>query len=129
MGWVALATERFEEVERFYGEALGFPLARDRGRPGGKGVVFDLGGGLRLEILDARTAKPPLALGPASDRCHLVVEVEDADAARRRLKLPTPEPVTTSWGARLFQVRDPDGVPVWFLQWLTPEGDPPHSPP
>ena len=25
---------------------------------------------------------------------------------------------TTSWGAKLFQLRDPDGVPVTFLEWV-----------
>jgi catechol 2,3-dioxygenase-like lactoylglutathione lyase family enzyme len=124
VSYVALATGRFAEVVRFYGETLGFPTLRAWDRPGARGAVLDLGGGLRLEILDATTAKPPLILQPrADDRCHLVIEVPDLDAARARLKLPTPEPVTASWGARLFSVRDPDGVAVWFLEWLASPGD------
>jgi uncharacterized glyoxalase superfamily protein PhnB len=31
--------------------------------------------------------------------------------------LSTPEPQHVSWGDLLFQVRDPDGVPLTFLQW------------
>jgi catechol 2,3-dioxygenase-like lactoylglutathione lyase family enzyme len=123
MSYVALATERFEEVARFWGETLALPVVEAWDRPNGRGRVFDLGGGLRLEVLDARTTRQPLFLGTPDDRCHVVVEVADLDAARTRLKLPTPEPVTTSWGARLFQLRDPDGVAVWFLQWL--EENPP----
>lgn len=118
MSYIALATERYEEMVRFYGETLGFAAARGWDRPGARGRVFDLGGGLRLEILDAVGQKRPLTLGPADDRCHIVVEVPDVDAARAALRIAAaPEPVTTSWGARLFQLRDPDGVSVWFLQW------------
>lgn len=118
MSYVALATERYEAMIRFYGVTLGFPVAAAWDRPGARGQVFDLGGGLRLEILDAIGQKLPLRLGPADDRCHVVVEVENVDAARARLPITTPEPVGTSWGARLFQLRDPDGTPVWFLEWL-----------
>lgn len=118
MSYVALATERYEAMIRFYGKTLGFPAATTWDRPGARGTVFDLGGGLRLEILDAIGQKPPLRLGPADDRCHVVVEVENVDAARARLPIATPEPVVTSWGARLFQLRDPDGTSVWFLEWL-----------
>jgi catechol 2,3-dioxygenase-like lactoylglutathione lyase family enzyme len=118
MSYVALATERFAEMARFYGEALGMPVVRAWDRPTSKGAVFDLGGGLRLEVLDAATATPPLTLRPVDGRCQLVIEVADLDAARRGLKLPTPEPVTASWGARLLRLHDPDGVAVWFLEWL-----------
>lgn len=118
MSWVALASERYDEAVRFYRTGLGFPLLRSWDRPGARGAVFDLGGGLKLELLDAAAQKRPLCLEPAGDRCHLVVEVADLDAARSRLAVPAPEPETTSWGARVFQLRDPDGVAVWFLQWL-----------
>jgi catechol 2,3-dioxygenase-like lactoylglutathione lyase family enzyme len=125
LSYVALATERYDEAVRFYGEILGFPVASAWDRPGARGCVFDLGGGLRLEILDAVGQKQPLRLGPADDRCHVVVEVEDLDATRARLPIVTPEPVATSWGARLFQLRDPDGVAVWFLQWSEAGRGPP----
>lgn len=118
MSYVALASERYEAMTHFYGETLGFPVAAAWDRPGARGTVFDLGGGLRLEILDAIGQKRALHLGPADDRCHVVVEVEDVEAARARLAIATPEPVITSWGARLFQLRDPDGTSVWFLEWL-----------
>jgi catechol 2,3-dioxygenase-like lactoylglutathione lyase family enzyme len=124
MSYLALATERYEAMTRFYGETLGFPVAAVWDRPGARGRVFDLGGGLRLEILDAVGQKRPLRLGPVDGRCHVVIEVEDVDAARARLPVPTPKPVVTSWGARLFQLRDPDGVAVWFLEWLQDRAGP-----
>jgi hypothetical protein len=52
----------------------------------------------------------------------VVVEVPDIDAARARLKIDSPAPTTVSWGAKLFQLRDPDGIPVTFLEWIHPKG-------
>jgi catechol 2,3-dioxygenase-like lactoylglutathione lyase family enzyme len=86
-------------------------------RPNGRGLVLELQG-LHLEILDATREKFPMRLEPPGDRFHVVLEVADVEQTRKSLKLVTPDPVTTSWGARLLKFRDPDGVRVWFLQWL-----------
>ncbi len=120
MSYVALTTDAFDAVTRFYGELLGFAVAAEWDRPGGRGKRFDLSGGLRLEILDNQRERSPLPLGTPGDRVHVVVEVEDIALARQRIAIATPPPETVSWGARLFQVRDPDGVPVTFLQWDAP---------
>ncbi len=124
MSYVALATDAFDEVAHFYGAVLGFPLAAEWDRPTGRGRRFDAGGGLRLEILDNRRERHPLSLGTPGDRLHVVVEVADIDATHKRLSLVAPAPADTSWGARLFQLRDPDGVAVTFLQWLAADGAP-----
>lgn len=116
MSYVALATDRFDEVVSFYGESLGLPVVDRWDRPDARGLRFDLGG-MRLEVLDNGRKRQPLRLGEASDRFHVVVEVDDIDLAWRRLQLEAPKPQTTSWGARVFELRDPDGVPVTFLQW------------
>src|SRR6266851_7359622 len=113
MSYVTLATDRFDEVAYFYGETLGFRVAAAWDRPRGRGRLFDLGG-MRLEVLDNQREPHPLGLGQVADRFHLVVEVADIDAAYARLPVPAPTPRTASWGARLFAVRDPDGVPVTF---------------
>lgn len=76
-----------------------------------------------MEILDNVRERKPLPLGAPEDRVHLVVEVDDIEAERVRLKLDAPQVQETSWGARLFQLRDPDGVPVTFLQWIRKEGE------
>lgn len=117
MSYVALATRRFDEVVRFYRDLLRFPELRSWERTGARGGLFDLGGGLRLEIMDAAAERQPPVLGPPDGRCQLVIEVADLEATRARLPIPTPEPAATSWGARLFRLEDPDGVAVWFLQW------------
>jgi catechol 2,3-dioxygenase-like lactoylglutathione lyase family enzyme len=117
---VALATRQFEAMAAFYGARLGFPVLRQWDRPNGRGCVFDLNG-LKLELLDADREKTALELGPAGDRVHLVIEVDDIDAACRNLPLDAMPPVTTSWGARMVRLRDPDGTPLCYLQWLEPE--------
>ena len=117
MSYVALATDAFDEVAHFYGALLGFPVVEAWDRAHGRGTRFDLGGGLRLEVLDNRRERRAMMLGTPGDRVHVVVEVPDIDAARQRIALDAPAPQDVSWGARLFQVRDPDGVAVTFLQW------------
>lgn len=117
MSYIALATDRFDEAVEFYGDALGFPIVARWDRPNGRGLRFDLGG-MRLEVLDNRREQRPLELGGAANRIHVVVEVDDVDVARAQIHAVAPEPETVSWGARLFQLRDPDGIPVTFLQWL-----------
>jgi len=118
MSYVALATDSFEKVARFYGDDLRFPVLAEWDRPRGRGRRFDLGEGLKLEILDNTREPRPLELHRPGDRTHIVIEVPDIHLARSGLTLSTPEPQHVSWGALLFQVRDPDGVPITFLQWL-----------
>lgn len=117
MSYVALATDQFDAVVAFYGDRLGFPVVDHWDRPNGRGMRFDLGG-MRLEILDNSRQGSPLVLGQPADRFHVVIEVDDIDATWHKLDIETPEPQSTSWGARLFQLRDPDGVPVTFLEWI-----------
>lgn len=117
MSYLTLATTRFEEMVEFYGSTLGFPTVRSWDRETARGRVFDLDG-LRLEILDASRECRAMVLPPSGDRLHLVVEVADVEAVHRRLGLPGTKPVETSWGSRMFPVRDPEGVPVWFVQWI-----------
>jgi catechol 2,3-dioxygenase-like lactoylglutathione lyase family enzyme len=121
MSYVALATERFDEVVTFYGEQLGFPVVDKWDRPNARGLRFELGG-MRLEILDNQRERRPLSLGAPADRVHLVVEVEDIDKTHEGIAIEAPLPKGTSWGARLFQLRDPDGVPITFLQWIKTNG-------
>ena len=65
----------------------------------------------------------PLTLGEPADRFHVVVEVEDIEDARHRIKIEAPPSQAVSWGAHLFQVRDPDGIPITFLQWAKTGGE------
>ena len=117
MSYVAFATNAFDAVTKFYGQDLGFPVVEEWDRPTGRGRRFDLLG-LRLDILDNARERRPLKLEEPADRVHLVVEVSDLDAACDTFRIGAPPPQAVSWGARLFEVRDPDGVAVTFLEWL-----------
>jgi catechol 2,3-dioxygenase-like lactoylglutathione lyase family enzyme len=121
MSYVALATNRFDEVSNFYGELLGFPIVDQWDRTNARGVRFDTGG-MRLEIMDNEREQRRLELGEAADRFHIVVEVDNIDEARERIKVDVSSTQDTSWGARTFLIRDPDSVPVTFLQWTKTEG-------
>ncbi|MFC8719985.1 VOC family protein [Kitasatospora sp. NPDC057198] len=56
----------------------------------------------------------------------LAFTVDDAAATEARFKEAgveiTMPLLDEPWGERLFQVTDPNGVVVQFVQWLTPEG-------
>jgi catechol 2,3-dioxygenase-like lactoylglutathione lyase family enzyme len=122
MSYVAMATSRFGEVTRFYGELLGFPIVEQWDRSNARGVRFDTGG-MRLEIIDNEREQHQLELGETANKVHIVVEVENIDAARERIKVDAQPTQDTSWGARLFQILDPDNVPITFLQWTRAEGE------
>ena len=112
MSFVALATDRFDEVTHFYGERLGFPIVEQWDRAHGRGRRFDLGG-MRLEILDNQRERQPLKLGDVTDKVHVVVEVDDIEATFKRfeeldagVKYP---PTKKPWGAVLAALFDLDG--------------------
>ncbi|MHC4547909.1 MAG: VOC family protein [Planctomycetota bacterium] len=122
MSYVALLTERYEEVCAFYGHVLGCSVLDSWDRPNARASVFDLQG-LSLEILDA-TRGLRLELGNPRERVHLVIEVEDVETFRGGLGIPTEQPHEASWGARLFRLKDPDGIPITVLQRLRADASP-----
>ena len=117
MSYVALATHRFDEMLAFYHQRLGLELIDQFQRPGARGAFVNLGQGARLELIDATAQARPMQLhDTADDRLHIVIECVDIAAEAHRLDLPSPKKV--SWGALVSTLRDPDGLSVWFLQWL-----------
>jgi catechol 2,3-dioxygenase-like lactoylglutathione lyase family enzyme len=101
----------------FYGAVLRFPVVTAWDRANGRGRRFDLGGGLRLEILDNTRERKPAALFIPEGRTHIVIEVADIEAAWRSLPWHVAPPQNTSWGARLFKIYDPDGIALTYLEW------------
>ena len=68
--------------------------------------------------------KPERLRGRAADGLLVAFVVEDVDAEYERLRaagvaITTPLE-TEPWGERYFQVTDPNGVVVQFVQWMTP---------
>ena len=117
MSYVALVTDRFDEVTHFYGVLLSFPVVEEWDRDNARGMRFDIGG-MRLEIIDNGREMRHLDLGQPADRFHVVIEVDDIETARNSIAIDAPPVTDTTWGSRMFQVRDPDGIPVTYLQWL-----------
>jgi catechol 2,3-dioxygenase-like lactoylglutathione lyase family enzyme len=122
MSYVALATDAFASMVHFYGRRLRFPVVAEWDRATGRGCRFDLGGGLRLELLDNAREKRGAKLLWSNERTHIVVEVADIESVWRNLALDVPMPQQTSWGARIFQLRDPDGTAVTYLEWTQDHG-------
>jgi hypothetical protein len=73
---------------------------------------------MKLELLDNQREPEPSLFPPVSDRLHIVVEVVDIDDARTRITVESPEAQRVSWGALLFQIRDPDGTSITYLQLI-----------
>jgi catechol 2,3-dioxygenase-like lactoylglutathione lyase family enzyme len=121
MSYVALATNNFDEVSHFYQMGLGFEVIDEWDREHGRGRRFNAEG-MALEILDNERETNSMRIFPPGDRVHIVIEVPDIDTVHQRIAVSAPKPQSTSWGATLFQVRDPDGVPVTFLQWSQQKG-------
>ena len=76
---------------------------------------------LRTEL---ETFKPVSMRDPDADGLLIVFVVDDVDAECARLEsegvvLTTPLE-TEPWGERYFQVTDPNGVVIQFVQWVTP---------
>jgi catechol 2,3-dioxygenase-like lactoylglutathione lyase family enzyme len=68
------------------------------------------------------TFKPPALAGRRADGLLVVFEVDDVDSEHDRLvregvAITTPLE-TEPWGERYFQVTDPSGVVVQFVQWV-----------
>jgi catechol 2,3-dioxygenase-like lactoylglutathione lyase family enzyme len=68
------------------------------------------------------TFKPASMRDRRADGLLVVFVVDDVDAEYRRLNLEgvaiTTQLQTEPWGERFFQVCDPNGVVVQFVQWL-----------
>jgi catechol 2,3-dioxygenase-like lactoylglutathione lyase family enzyme len=116
MSYIALVTDKFDEVARFYQELLGLTVVEVWNRGNARGMRLDAGG-MGLEIIDNAREQRHLDLGRPADRMHIVIEVEDIEAARNGIAVDAPPVVETSWGSQLFQVRDPDGIPITYLRW------------
>lgn len=120
MSFLALVTNRFDDVVSFYGDTLGLPVLDAWDRDNARGRRFDAGG-MQIEIIDNQREPQPRELGNCLNRVHVVIEVEDIEAARATMGPRAPDIDETSWGARLMEIRDPDGIPVSFLQWTDPD--------
>lgn len=107
-----------ERSLRFYEQTLGLAVYREWGSGPNRGVVFFLGGGL-LEV-SGSTAEA------AFGAVRLVLQVRDLRAAWRQLADNgveiQQEPEVKPWGLFELTARDPDGLPLIFVE--VPEDHP-----
>lgn len=117
MSYFAIATTRFEEMLAFYRDHLGLEVISEFARPKARGAFIRLSGDSRMELIDATRQSKPMRLEPtADDRLHIVIETNDIEGFARYRNLSEPQP--TSWGAKVVELRDPDGISVWVLEWM-----------
>jgi methylmalonyl-CoA/ethylmalonyl-CoA epimerase len=121
---VALTTEDYERLVRFYCDGLGLEPDEIWTDDGGHGLIINMGRGT-LEIFDEAhaAAVDQLEVGErVSGQVRFALQVPDVDAALDRLlskgaSLVHP-PVDTPWGHRNARVQDPDGLQVTLFQVL-----------
>jgi catechol 2,3-dioxygenase-like lactoylglutathione lyase family enzyme len=114
---------RFDDCVAFYGGVLGRPVHDEWDGPGGRGVIFRLGGGL-VEVEEVLGAPGPGGTAPAN--VAISVETDDLAGVHDRLVrggVAIVEPPTVQpWGHRNFAVRDPNGLRVVFFERLEGHG-------
>jgi len=77
---VALLTPNFEEMQKFYGDILGFPITR---RWEGRDIAFIDIGSTTIELLGRDTATPETK--PTGGWDHVALHVESVDEAYKEL--------------------------------------------
>lgn len=119
---VALTTDDYERLSRFYREGLGLEPSQFWDEDQGRALVLELGRAT-LEVFDeaqARTVDAIEAGRRVSGRVRLALQVPDLDAATERLLTHGAElvhpPVLTPWGDRNVRLEDPDGMQVTLFQ-------------
>lgn len=107
---IVLTVPDFDRALAFYRDALGLEQLADWSSASGRVILLD-GGHATLELFDEAQAEYVDAIEAGrrvSGHVRLAVEVDDSDAAARRLG--GAPPVTTPWGDRNARVETPDGL-------------------
>jgi catechol 2,3-dioxygenase-like lactoylglutathione lyase family enzyme len=129
---LALTTNDFERMTRFYTEGLGISPTAFFENNGGHAVMVDLGQAT-LEIFDEAQAQAIDQLeagGRVSGQVRLALQVADLKAAMDRLLARgaslVHEPVHTPWGDYNVRLQAPDGMQITLFQ-APPESRPAGS--
>lgn len=119
---VALTTDAFERMVRFYCDGLGLEPAQVWPDDQGRALVLDMGKAT-LEVFDEMQAQTidQIEVGRRiSGQMRFALQVPDLNAAVERLlahgaTLVHPE-VVTPWGDRNVRLQDPDGMQITLFQ-------------
>src|SRR5512138_3649548 len=119
---VALTTNEYERLVKFYCEGLGLEPAAIWNNDGGKALILDMGKAT-LELFDERQAEviDRLETGQRlSGPIRFALQVPDLKAAMERLLANgatlVHKPVMTPWGDHNVRLQDPDGMQITLFQ-------------
>lgn len=119
---VAITTQDYERLVKFYCLGLGIEPAAVWNNDGGKALMLDMGKAT-LEIFDQHQAEviDTLEVGKrVSGQIRFALQVPDLKAAMERMLANgatlVHEPVMTPWGDYNVRLRDPDGMQITLFQ-------------
>ncbi len=119
---VAITTQDFDRLARFYRLGLGLTPSQVWPEGQGRALVLDMGTAT-LEIFDERQAQTidHIEVGhPTSGRVRFALQVPDLNAAIERLRAHGATmlhpPVRTPWGDLNARFEDPDGMQITLYQ-------------
>lgn len=127
---VALTTQDYERLTKFYCEGLGIDPAVIWKNDGGQALMLELGKAT-LEIFDEKQAETidEIEAGKRiSEQIRFALQVPDLKSAMEKLvahgaTLVHP-PVLTPWGDYNVRLQDPDGMQITLFQAFThPKSD------
>ncbi|MFM8876338.1 MAG: VOC family protein [Anaerolineae bacterium] len=119
---VAVTSQDYERLVKFYCLGLGIEPAAVWNNDGGKAMMLEMGRAT-LEIFDARQAEviDGLEVGKrVSGQIRFALQVPDLKAAMERMlangAILVHEPVMTPWGDFNVRLQDPDGMQITLFQ-------------
>ena len=119
---VAVTSQDYERLVKFYCLGLGIEPAAVWNNYGGKAMMLEMGRAT-LEIFDARQAEviDGLEVGKrVSGQIRFALQVPDLKAAMERMLANgatlVHEPVMTPWGDFNVRLQDPDGMQITLFQ-------------
>ncbi len=119
---VAITTQEYERLVKFYCAGLGIEPAAVWNNDGGKALMLNMGNAT-LEIFDERQAEviDELEVGKrVSGQVRFALQVPDLKAAMERMLANgatlVHEPVMTPWGDYNVRLQDPDGMQITLYQ-------------
>lgn len=119
---VAITTEDYEKLVKFYCLGLDIEPAAVWNNDGGKALMLNMGTAT-LEIFDERQAEvvDDLEVGKRiSGQVRFALQVPDLKAAMERMLANgatlVHEPVMTPWGDYNVRLQDPDGMQITLFQ-------------
>ena len=119
---VALTTQHYERLVKFYCEGLGLEPAAIWNNGEGHALILDMGKAT-LELFDESQAETIDGLEAGkrvSGPIRFALQVPDLHAAMERLLAHgatlVHEPVMTPWGDYNVRLRDPDGMQITLFQ-------------